>query len=197
MPSRSPAVARVLERVTATSRRQHLFDEPGTTVMCAVSGGPDSMCMLHALHELRRSFGIELEVFHFDHRLRDESGGDAAYVENAAASLELPFHLRSAADEPAKGESVEDWAHRARLQALSLAMRDAGAAKGAIAHTQDDQAETVLIAMIRGGGLDAAAGIKPADGPFVRPLIDVRREEVEAFCLEMHLRPMRDPSNER
>ena len=164
--------------------------------MCAVSGGPDSMCMLHALHELRRPFGIELEVFHFDHRLRSDSGDDATYVENAAASLELPFYARAAADEPAKGESVEDWAHRARLQALSLAMRDAGASKGAIAHTQDDQAETVLIAMIRGGGLDAAVGIKPSDGPYVRPLIDVRRAEVEAFCLEMHLQPRRDPSND-
>jgi tRNA(Ile)-lysidine synthase len=148
------------------------------------------------MYELRRLFGLELEVFHFDHRLREDSGDDAAYVERAAAALELPSHVRAAADEPAKGESMEDWAHRARLQALSLAMRDAGAAKGAIAHTQDDQAETVLIAMIRGGGLDAVAGIKPADGPFVRPLIDVRREDIEAFCRALHLRPRRDPSNE-
>jgi tRNA(Ile)-lysidine synthase len=173
-----------------------MFDEPGTTVMCAVSGGPDSMCMMHALHELRRPFGIELEVFHFDHRLREASADDAAYVERAAASLDLPFHMRAAADEPAKGESVEDWAHRARLQALSLAMRDVGASRGAIAHTEDDQAETVLIAMIRGGGLDAVSGIKPTDGPYVRPLIDVRREEVEAFCRALHLRPRRDPSND-
>lgn len=199
MPARPPAVARVLERVTATARRHEMFTQagaPGQTIMAAVSGGPDSMCMLHALCNLRRLFKIKIEVFHFDHRLREESARDAEYVRRAAAALKLPFHVRVAAGRPSKGESVEDWAHRARLQALALAMRDSGAAKGAIAQTQDDQAETVLIALVRGGGLDAAAGIKPSDGPYIRPLIDVTRDEVEAFCRALHLRPRRDPTND-
>lgn len=153
------------------------------------------MCMLHALHLLRRLLKVRLAVFHFDHRLRADSHKDAAYVERAAAKLKLEFHLRVAESEPAKGESVEDWAHRARLRALVLAMRDADAGKAAIAHTQDDQAETVLIAAIRGGGLDAVAGIRPSEGPFVRPLIDTTRAEAEAFCRALHFRPRVDPTN--
>jgi len=191
---RPPAVARVLERVKATARTHQMF-LPGEAVLVAVSGGPDSVCLLHALVELRRLFRIDPGVFHFDHRLRPDSAEDAGYVRRTADRLRLPFFLRSAETRPDHGESVEDWAHRARLGGLALAMREAGAARGALAHTADDQAETVLLALIRGGGLDAVAGIRPAQGPFVRPLIEVSRAEVEAFCRARHLRPRLDPTN--
>ena len=153
------------------------------------------MCMLHSLVLLRRLFKVHLSVFHFDHRLRTGSEADAAYVSRAAAKLGLPFHLHVAGSAPGRGESVEDWAHRARLWALARAMRDEGATKGAIAHTLDDQAETLLIGLVRGGGLDAVAGIRPAHGPHVRPLIGVSREDVEAFVRALHLRPRTDPTN--
>jgi tRNA(Ile)-lysidine synthase len=192
--ARPPAVARVLHRVTATVREHGMF-VPGGTVLVAVSGGPDSMCLLHALVELRRLLRIRPEVFHFDHRLRRGSAEDAAYVARAAERLRLPFHLSVAGTAPAPGESVEDWAHRARFAALALAMREAGATRAALGHTRDDQAETALIALIRGGGLDALAGLRPVQGPYVRPLIDVTREEVEAFCRARHLRPRLDPTN--
>lgn len=191
---RPPAVARVLERVKATARAHQMF-LPGETVLVAVSGGPDSVCLVHALVDLRRLFRVDLGVFHFDHRLRSGSAEDAGYVRRTADRLHLPFFLRVAETQPEQGESVEDWAHRARLGALALAMREAGAVRGALAHTVDDQAETVLLALIRGGGLDAVAGIRPAQGPFVRPLIEVSRAEVEAFCRARHLRPRLDPTN--
>ncbi len=194
MGRRPPAVARVLERVTATIR-EHEMVAPGQTVVASVSGGPDSLCMLSALVELRRLFKITLEVFHFDHRLREGSGADADYVRRVSERLKLPFHLRVAGSEPAKGGSVEDWAHRARLGSLALVLRDTGADRAAIAHTRDDQAETVLLAAIRGGGLDAMAGIRPVHGPHIRPLIDVTRDEVEAFCRSLRLRPRVDPTN--
>ena len=73
---RSPAVARVLERVTATARKHEMF-LPGETVLVACSGGPDSVCLLHALHRLRRLFRIRIEVFHLDHALRPDSNKDA------------------------------------------------------------------------------------------------------------------------
>lgn len=191
---RPPAVARVLERVKATARAHQMF-LPGETVLVAVSGGPDSVCLVHALVDLRRLLRVDLGVFHFDHRLRSGSAEDAGYVRRTADRLHLPFFLRVAETQPEQGESVEDWAHRARLGALALAMREAGAVRGALAHTVDDQAETVLLALIRGGGLDAVAGIRPAQGPFVRPLIEVSRAEVEAFCRARHLRPRLDPTN--
>jgi tRNA(Ile)-lysidine synthase len=195
MAARPPAVARVLERVTQTVRSHEMF-VPGDVVMVAVSGGPDSMCLLNSLYLLRRLLKVHLEVFHFDHRLRTGSGDDALYVKRTAVKLKLPFHLEVATSAPEKGVSVEDWAHRARTQTLARILRETGATKAAIAHTRDDQAETVLLAVIRGGGLDSATGIRPCQGPYVRPLIDSTRSEVEAFCRALHLRPRMDPSNE-
>ncbi len=194
MGRRPPAVARVLARATATIR-EHEMVAPGQSVVAAVSGGPDSLCMLYTLHELRRLLKFSLAVFHLDHRLRPGSEADADYVRRVAERLKVPAHMRRAAGEPAKGESVEDWAHRARFGALALVLRDAGADRAAIAHTRDDQAETVLLAAIRGGGLDAMAGIRPVHGPYIRPLLDVPRADVEAFCRSLRLRPRTDPTN--
>ncbi len=193
-PRRPPAVARVLERVTATVR-QHDMLMPGDRVLVAVSGGPDSTCLLHALHRLRRLFRVRLEVFHFDHRLRPDSGKDAGYARRQAERLKLPFHLRVAEDRPDRGESVEAWARAVRLGALAGVLRDAPATRAATGHTLDDQAETALLAMTRGGGLGAVAGIPPVEGPLVRPLIDVTRAEVEAFVRALRLRPRMDPMN--
>jgi tRNA(Ile)-lysidine synthetase-like protein len=199
--ARPPAVARVLERVTALARRFGMF-EPGQTVLVACSGGPDSVCLLHALHRLRRLFRIRLEVFHFDHRLRPESPRDAAYVRRQAASLRLPFVLREAADEPARGQSLEAWARLARYAALSQAAADRVADLVALGHTVGDQAETVLLGLVRGGGIEATAGmspvavIPPLGVRAVRPLLETAREEVEAFNRSLRLRPRRDPMNE-
>jgi len=191
---RPPAVARVLERVTATARHHEMF-LPGQTVLVAVSGGPDSVCLLYSLHHLRRLFRIRLEVFHYDHRLRRDSNDDARYVERLAARLNVPFHLIVAEDRPPRGASKEDWAHRRRRIAAVYLARDLDAAKIATAHTQDDQAESVLMAALLGNGLDGLSGIDAHVGPYVRPLIDVGRDDVEAFCASLHLRPRVDPTN--
>jgi tRNA(Ile)-lysidine synthase len=194
---RPPAVARVLERVTRTARRHEMF-EPGDSLLVSVSGGPDSVCLLYALWHLRRLFRVRLEVFHFDHRLRPGSRTDAAYAARTADRLRLPFHLRAAEDVPARGESVEAWARVRRGEAANDVRRKVGAAVIAEGHTLDDQAETVLLNLIRGGGLEALSGIRPGRRPdaLVQPLIEVGRTETEAFCRALHLRPRRDPSNE-
>jgi tRNA(Ile)-lysidine synthase len=195
-----PAVARVLERTRAAAREHSLFD-PGCTVLVACSGGPDSTCLLHALFRLRRLFRIRLAVFHFDHRLRPGSAEDGVYVRRMASRLRLPFVHREAADAPAPGQSVEAWARMARYGGLTQAAVEAGADRVALGHTLDDQAETVLLGLIRGGGLEAVAGMAPlAKLPpmgltAVRPLLGVTRHEVEAFCRSLRLRPRRDPTN--
>src|SRR5690349_2989093 len=109
MARRPPAVARVLERVTATAR-EHAMVSDGDLVMVMVSGGPDSTCLIHSLHLLRRLLKIRLAVVHVDHRLRQDSAKDAAYARRQAERLRVPFVLRTASGAPAAGESVEAWA---------------------------------------------------------------------------------------
>lgn len=202
-----PAVARVLERVTRSAREHDMF-RPGETVLVSVSGGPDSVCLLESLVRLRRLFRIHLEVFHFDHALRDDSAEDAAYVRRIAGRHGLPVHVRVAGSEPAKGWSVEAWARTERLNVRNDVRKEIGATIVAEGHTLDDRAETVLLNVIRGTGLEGAAGIVPVSGERlggrrakysyreVQPLIDVERAEVEAFCRALRLRPRRDPMNE-
>ena len=194
MPRKPPAVARVLERVTETIREHDMVRE-GDRLLVAVSGGPDSTCLLHSLHVLRRLFKVKLEVFHFDHRLRSDSSKDARYVKRLAEKLRLPFHLRRAEDRPAKGESPEGWARVARWNAANEIRREQGFAAVALGHTLDDQAETLLLALLRGGGLHFVAGMAGKDRHRIRPLLDVRRSEVEAFCKALGFRPRRDPTN--
>ncbi|HXF57682.1 MAG TPA: tRNA lysidine(34) synthetase TilS [Actinomycetota bacterium] len=216
---RPPAVARVLERVRAAARVHRMF-EPGDRVLVAVSGGPDSLCLLHALARLRRLLRVDLACFHFDHGLREGSETDARYVARQARALGVPFVLRRAESRPGRGESVEAWAREVRYRALAEAASELGARVAAVGHTADDQAETVLLALLRGGGAEALSGMAPVSrlerlsgaerswrsGPgggaaeaaltLVRPLLEVTREETEAFCRALRLRPRRDPMNE-
>ena len=179
---------------------------PGETVLVHVSGGPDSVCLLESLLRLRRLFRITLEVFHFDHALREDSARDAAYVRRLAERHRVPFHLRVAQRGPDLGMSVEAWATLERGRGGEDVRREIGAAVVAEGHTLDDQAETVLLNIIRGTGLDGVAGIVPAGRSaspggrgsvlLVQPMIEVERAEAEAFCRALHLRPRRDPMND-
>lgn len=191
---RAPAVGRVLERVTLTAREHAMF-EPGRLVLVAVSGGPDSVCLVHALVKLHRLFKMSLAVFHFDHSLREGSREDAAYVRELSAVLDLPFYLRIADSEPTPGESIEAWARDRRMSAARSVANEVGAERIAVGHTLDDQAETVLMNLIRGSGLAGLAGIAPVSGPLVQPLINVTRDEVEEYCSNFGLEPRLDPMN--
>ena len=173
----------------------------GDKVLVACSGGPDSLCLLHGLYRLRRLLRIRLAVFHFDHRLRADSRRDAVHAQRHAARLGLPFLLREAVDAPRRGQSVEAWARLARYGALTSVAADVGADRAALGHTQDDQAETVLLGLVRGGGLEALGGmpavasIPPLRFPASRPLLETSRREVTAFCRALRLRPRLDPTN--
>ena len=195
MPTRRPpAVARVLERVTATVRAHGSF-APGDLVLVWVSGGPDSVCLLESLVRLRRLFRIRLAVFHLDHGLRADSGADAAYVRRLAARHGLDCSIASPLEPPGRKESVELWARVERIRAAGAIAERIGATRHADGHTMDDQAETILMGLVLGWGLEGLGGISPVSGRLVRPLLDVTREEVEAFCRSLHLAPRRDPTN--
>jgi tRNA(Ile)-lysidine synthase len=192
---RPPAVARVLSRITETVR-EHDMLHPGDLVLVMVSGGHDSVCLVTALHRLRRLFRVRLAVFHYDHRLRGGSADDARYVRRVADRLGVPSHVRVADSAPPRGGSVEAWARNERLRAAGEVSDGIGADRIADGHTRDDQAETILLALIRGWGLDGMGGIAPTNGRLIRPLLHTTREEVEDFCRAVHLRPRHDPMND-
>ena len=191
---RPPAVARVLHKVTASARCHDMF-EPNGRVVVAVSGGPDSLCLLHSLVRLERLLRVRVTGFHFDHRLRDGSERDAAYVQGQCRKLGVPFVLREARSKPRRGESVEAWARTVRYEALNAVVEELGGGTAAVAHTADDQAETVLLALLKGGGLEALSGMRWVTRPIVRPLLEVTRDETVTFCRALRLRLRDDPMN--
>lgn len=168
---------------------------PGDLVLVCVSGGPDSVCLAESLARLRRLLRIRLAVLHVDHRLRRGSEADARYVRRLAARLDLTFEHVVVTGHPTRGDSVEAWARAQRRAAALAVAHEMGAERIATGHTLDDQAETVLMRVLSGAGAAGVAGIPPVLGPWVRPLLDVRRDETEAFCRSLGLRPRIDPTN--
>ena len=168
----------------------------GETVVVAVSGGPDSLALLHCLARLAPGLALNLHVAHFDHRLREGSAADAAFVGRAAARLHLPSTVRAAESTVAPaGRSPEEAARERRYAFLEDVADSVGATRIATGHTLDDQAETVLMRVLAGTGSRGLGGIPPIRGRVIRPLIEMRRSQTEAFCRALHLRPRRDPTN--
>jgi tRNA(Ile)-lysidine synthase len=166
----------------------------GETVLVAVSGGADSVALLHVLLTLADELSLRLHVLHVDHGLRPESGADAAFVERLAARLGVPADV-ARVTVPAGG-SREDAARVARYAALQAHARRLHAQRIAIGHTTDDQAETVLMRMLTGAGVRGLAGIPPVRGPIVRPLLESRRAELVALLVAAGLPWIDDPSNQ-
>jgi tRNA(Ile)-lysidine synthase len=107
----------------------------------------------------------------------------------------LACHVARPTAPPAQGASLERWAREQRRAAAARVADEIGASRSALGHTMDDRAETVLLALVRGWGLDGLTGIEPVAGPIVRPLLDVRREDTAAACRSLGLRPRLDPTN--
>ena len=189
------AVRTLVDRARATIERRGLF-KGGETVVVAVSGGPDSLALLHVLSRLSSELDLDLHVAHFDHRLREGSASDAAFVGRVAAPFSFSATIRAAdTNETPKGSSPEEIARERRYSFLEEVADGAGASRIATGHTLDDQAETVLMRAVTGTGVRGLGGIRPIRGRIVRPLIDARRAETEAFCRALRLKPRRDATN--
>jgi tRNA(Ile)-lysidine synthase len=159
-------------------------------VVVACSGGPDSLALL----ALAQRAGLEPVAVHVDHGLRPDSGRDAACVEAAAAALRAGVRVVRVWIAP--GGNLEERAREARYDALERARVEVGATVVLVAHTADDQAETVLLNLVRGSGASGLAGMPARRGAVVRPLLGVRRADLRAWCEELGLDPVHDPSND-
>lgn len=180
----------------------------GDRVLVGISGGPDSSALLLSLAHLKSDLGVQLRAAHFDHRLRsrEEAEGDATFVRALCRKLRVPVEFGSGdvrARARRKKESIEEAARAMRYAFFKRAAKKLGCTVVAVAHNRGDQAETVLMRMIRGAGIDGIAGMRPrARGPFgpgpdiIRPLLDVPRAEIERFCVELGLEARQDPTND-
>ncbi len=171
--------------------RQQDMIQPGDRVICVVSGGADSVALLFALYLLKEKLDLQLEAAHFNHRLRGaESNRDEAFVREFCCRYDIPLHLGSGNVIPGK-KGLEAAARDARYGFLRSLP-----GKIATAHTADDNAETVLMHLIRGTGLKGLGGITPVQGQILRPMLTVTRQEVEAFLEEWCLNHIEDSSNQ-
>lgn len=173
--------------------------KPGSRILAACSGGPDSLALVHVLRSLQDEYGFMLAVAHVNHQLRPEAAEEAEFVQAFAAGLGLDC-FTAAIDVQAyrkanKISSLEEAARLARYRYLRQAAAVWGGAQIATGHHRDDQVETVLLNFLRGAGSGGLRGMKPVNGDILRPLLAVNRAELEAYCAQQALQPRQDSSN--
>jgi tRNA(Ile)-lysidine synthase len=178
----------LVNRVAEYAGRHGLLPR-GVSVAVAVSGGLDSMVLLDVLLRLRRLFGVHLVVATVDHGLREASALDAAFVRDWAARKGLRCHT----GRPSLGTGLGLEAEARACRMAFLTGLPVG--RVALGHHLRDQAETVLLRLLRGGGLEAISGMRPRSGPFIRPLLDEGREALERHAREAGLPWREDPTN--
>src|SRR5437016_1746071 len=184
MSTTPAALSKLVRSLLACMQSEELL-RPGDRVGVAVSGGADSVSLLLLLLELRKKLGIVLSVVHFNHKLRGKaSDADEAFVAKLAAKHGLEFHSASVdVAKKAKKERInlEDAARRARYDYFRSLAESGACPRIVVAHTADDQAETVLAHLLRGTGPAGLGGIHPVAGPVIRPLLGIRRGELRRF----------------
>lgn len=167
----------------------------GAGLLLAVSGGMDSMVLLHLMCRLARARAWRLVVGHVDHNLRAESGADAAFVRENAAALGLPFEMATLDGAMLRARNGEAAAREARYAALHEMAQRNGLDYVVTAHHADDQAETFLLALLHGAGLEGLTAIAPFEARRLRPLLGVTRAELAAYAVEHGLAWREDATN--
>ena len=185
---------------------QHQMVPRGGRILAAVSGGADSMCLLEVLQLLKERLGAEVRVLHVHHGLRDSAERDLRFVQAYCRDRGIPFRAErvdAAGYAAEKGLSLEEAARGLRYAALQKAAQEWDAEKSdgtacviAVAHHLEDQAETVLFHLVRGSRLTGLQGMRPVNGRIIRPLLAVRRSDIEAFLAGRGTGWCEDESNE-
>ena len=190
---------KLLNKARETIKRYRLIDKKDR-ILIAVSGGPDSVALLYLLNSLKKELNLYIHVAHLDHMLRPDSCKDKGFVERLASRLGLPVTVsRINIKELEKKGSLEENARNARFAFLFKVAKGVKANKIALGHNLDDQAETVLMRLLRGTGLYGLSGILPKRNilgfNIIRPLIEVRRKDIEYFLKRKNIKPRLDKTN--
>jgi len=196
------------QRVISFIQKHNLFSA-GDRLVVAVSGGGDSVCLLHILVRWRKELGVELHVAHLNHQLRGaESNSDASYVSDLARRLNVSSTIERrdvAAYRDQKGGSLEEAAREVRYSFLAEVVGRTDASKVVVGHTRDDHIETIVLHLLRGAGITGLCGLQPHSVlPYggnsgqlevVRPLLELTRQETLDYCQQHKLAPRSDSSN--
>jgi tRNA(Ile)-lysidine synthase len=196
-------MAETLESKVLRTILHHCLFVPGDKVLVAVSGGPDSLCLLHLLSKLAGKLNITVQAVHVNHGLRPQAAREALYVRKIATGLGLPVSVyRADVQKLARegGYSLQDAARRARYRCLRQAAAKSGARCIVTAHHEDDRVENLLLRLLGGSGLDGLAGLPvrrrlEENLLLARPLFHVSRREIAGYCRAHGLRPLLDRSN--
>jgi len=187
--------------------QKHELLANGKMLLVAISGGPDSVCLLHVLVKLREMLGLRLHAAHLNHQLRGaESEADARYVAQLTRQLAIPVTIepRDVPSYQARHRlSLEEAAREVRYTFLAEVAKATGADQVAVGHTVDDHVETILMHLIRGSGTRGLRGLQPVSQwqfgskrlTVIRPLLEINREETAAYCHQHQLMPRLDTSN--
>jgi tRNA(Ile)-lysidine synthase len=188
----------ILSKIKETIKKHRMLS-PGDTVVIAVSGGPDSVCLLRALLSLKPEYGLALHAAHLDHRFRgSKSAAEAKFVADLARTLGVPATVESR-DVPAycaeRGLSAQAGGREVRYRFLQEVAGSISADSIALGHTANDQAETLLMRLIRGAGASGLSAIPPVRANIIRPLIEITRSDVLKYLKENDQDFVTDPSN--
>jgi len=192
---------RLVHKLKRNIRNAHFFGR-GNTVIVATSGGPDSTALTHILHALQYEIGFHLHIAHYNHNLHRQANKDQKFVEQLAEDLNVPCSTQTWKNPNARKKgSLEDAARQQRFQFLNQLANKINARAVVLAHTKDDLAETVLMRILRGTGLQGLRGILPQrelDGVcYVRPMLNISKEEVLDFLTRRKLPYCTDPTNKQ
>ena len=190
----------LIEQVLKTIKKYNLI-KPNDKIVCGVSGGPDSICMLDILRRIKEENKINFDIMvcHINHLIREEATVDEQYVENYCKKYSIPFYakridVKKQAENTKQG--TEETGRKVRYDFFGEIFQKEKATKIAIAHNKNDKIETMIMNIFRGSGISGLRGIEPIrDNKFIRPLIECERVEIETYCEENELNPRIDKTN--
>ena len=186
------------QKILQTIKKYNLI-ENGDRLVIGVSGGPDSICLLHVLNELKKELNFKIYVAHINHMIREEADGETEYVKEFCENLGIECYIKridvvKIANNLKRG--TEETGRQIRYEFFDEILEKTTSNKIATAHNNNDKVETILMNILRGSGSNGLKGIEAIrDGKFIRPLIEISREEIEEYCETNKLNPKIDKSN--
>ena len=186
------------QKILETIKKYNLIKE-NDSIVIGVSGGPDSICLLHVLSELKKELNFKIYVAHINHMLREEADEETEYVKEFCRNLGIECYIKridvvEIANNLKRG--TEETGRQIRYEFFNEILEKTSSNKIATAHNNNDKVETILMNILRGSGLSGLKGIEAIrDEKFIRPLIETSREEIEKYCVDNNLNPRIDKTN--